>query len=103
MTQQQAASSGGSSIWRGVGASLCGTSHVSGGIPCQDAHYWQINDGDVLVAAVADGAGSAELAEVGAEIASRAVVEAFCASGKTSGDDKGIQNSLGDALKVARG
>ena len=102
MTQQQAASKGGTSIWRGVGASLCGTSHVSGGIPCQDAHYWQINDGDVLVAAVADGAGSAELAEVGAEIASRAVVEAFCASGKTSGDDKGIQKSLGDALKAAQ-
>ena len=90
------------SSWRGVGASICGTRHVTGGIPCQDAHYWQVGTGDVLVAAVADGAGSADLAEVGAEIAAKSAVEAFCASGKVSGDDKGIRSSLSDALKVAQ-
>ncbi len=100
--QQGANPDSSSSSWRGVGASLCGTSHVSGGIPCQDAHYWQVSTGDVLVAAVADGAGSAELAEVGAEIAARSAVEAFCANGKTSGDDKGIRSSLNDALKAAQ-
>ncbi len=88
--------------WRGVGASICGTSHESTGICCQDAHYWQISSGDVLVAAVADGAGSASLAEVGAEIAAKSAVEEFCAKGKTSGDDKGIRSSLNDALKEAQ-
>lgn len=91
-----------SSNWRGVGASICGTSHQSSGIPCQDAHYWQISDGDVLVAAVADGAGSASLAELGAEIAAKRAVESFCVSGKTSGDDKGVRSSLNDALKDAQ-
>ena len=90
------------SSWRGVGASICGTSHQTGGIPCQDAHYWQVSYGDVLVAAVADGAGSAQLAEVGAEIAAKSAVEAFCAEGKVSGDDKGIRSSLNDALKEAQ-
>ncbi len=102
MNQQQTNPSSGSSGWRGVGASLSGTSHVSGGIPCQDAHYWQISNEGVLVAAVADGAGSAELAEIGAEIAVKSVVEAFCADGKVSGDDKGIRSSLSDALKTAQ-
>lgn len=89
-------------MWRGVGASICGTSHESSGIPCQDAHYWQVSAEGVLVAAVADGAGSASLAEVGAEIAAKTAVEAFCAKGKSSGDDKGIRSSLDDALKEAQ-
>ena len=97
-----ASADGRSSNWRGVGASVCGTSHQSTGMPCQDAHYWQIVTGDVLVAAVADGAGSASLAEVGAEIAAKSAVEAFCAKGKTSGDDKGIRSSLDGALKTAQ-
>jgi hypothetical protein len=71
-------------------------------MPCQDAHYWRISNGDVLVAAVADGAGSASLAEVGAKIAAKSAVEAFCAKGKSSGDDKGIRSSLNDALKEAQ-
>lgn len=100
--QQEANLDGKSSTWRGVGASLCGTSHVTGGIPCQDAHYWQVSDGEVLVAAVADGAGSADLAEVGAEIAAKTAVEAFCAKGNVSGDDKAIRSSLNDALKEAQ-
>ena len=91
-----------SSSWRGVGASIVGTSHQSGDIPCQDAHYWRVSSGDVLVAAVADGAGSAELAEVGAEVAAKSAVAAFCANGKVSGDDKGILSSLNDALKAAQ-
>ena len=100
--QQHTASDSGSTRWRGVGASVVGTSHQTGGIPCQDAHYWQIMTGDVLVAAVADGAGSALLAEVGAEIAAKSAVEAFCAKGNASGDDKAIRDSLNDALKEAQ-
>jgi hypothetical protein len=94
--------SGASAGWHGVGASIVGTSHVTADIVCQDAHFWRVQTGDVLVAAVADGAGSALLAEVGAEIAAKSAVEAFCAKGKTSGDEKGIRASLSDALKEAQ-
>ena len=91
-----------SSSWRAVGASIVGTSHQSGGIPCQDAHFWRVSTGDVLVAAVADGSGSAELSEVGAAVATKSAVEAFCANGKISGDDNAIRSSLSDALKAAQ-
>ena len=100
---QQAAGPGTiSASWRGVWASVVGTSHQTTDIPCQDAHYWRVTKEDVLVAAVADGAGSADLAEVGAEIAAKTAVQAFCANGSVSGDDKNIRSSLSDALKEAQ-
>ena len=43
-------------------------------LPCQDAHKWTVVSG-FLVGAVADGAGSAPLAEVGAAVASSAAAE----------------------------
>ena len=90
------------SSWRSVGASMCGTSHQTSGIPCQDAYYWQVGAGGMLIAAVADGAGSAEFAEVGATVASKSAVSAFQANGQVSGDDNGIRSSLNDALKEAQ-
>ncbi len=64
--------------WRVVAASVRGSSHEKTGQPCQDAHSWRVLSDGVLVAAVADGAGSAPLAEVGAITAARAAVEAIC-------------------------
>lgn len=64
--------------WQIVAASVCGTSHKRTGKPCQDAHCWEVLPQGVLVAAVADGAGSAALAEVGAAVASRTAVETTC-------------------------
>jgi hypothetical protein len=61
--------------WRVVGASVRGASHEKSGQPCQDAHRWEVLPDGVLVAAIADGAGSAALAEVGATVAARAAVE----------------------------
>src|SRR5919108_217744 len=61
--------------WRVVAASAPGTSHEKLGQPCQDAHHWATFPESVLVAAVADGAGSAELGHVGATIAARTAVE----------------------------
>ncbi len=61
--------------WRALAASVRGTSHEKTGQPCQDAHYCEILPDGTLVAAVADGAGSAALAEVGAGVAARAAVE----------------------------
>ena len=46
-------------VWRVTGASVPGVSHLRSGLPCQDAHAWRQEAGGVLIAAVADGAGSA--------------------------------------------
>ena len=54
--------------WRALGASVRGTSHEKTGQPCQDAHCLELLPDGSLVAAVADGAGSAALGEVGAGV-----------------------------------
>ncbi|MGL4374839.1 MAG: PP2C family serine/threonine-protein phosphatase, partial [Microcoleaceae cyanobacterium] len=66
-----------SSNWRVVSASVMGTSHEKRSQPCQDAHFYQVLPNGVLVAAVADGAGSALLADVGAQIAVKTVVNSL--------------------------
>lgn len=40
-----------------------GVLHEKTGVPCQDANYWKILNDNILVAGVADGAGSAEQSE----------------------------------------
>ena len=59
--------------WRYALASVVGTSHLASGTPCQDASTCQVlEDGSgrsVLVAFVADGAGSALYADEGATLA----------------------------------
>ncbi len=68
-----------SSPWRVVAASVCGSGHEKAQVPCQDAHVWRVlPEAGVLVAAVADGAGAAELAALGAATASQAAVDAIC-------------------------
>jgi len=55
-------------MWRVVPASVIGTSHEKAGLPCQDACgflRFKCGDEDFLLAAVADGAGSAALSHVG--------------------------------------
>lgn len=66
--------------WRVAAASVRGTSHEKVGQLCQDAHHWQKLPQGVLVAAVADGAGSAALGKVGAIVASQTAVETICAA-----------------------
>lgn len=60
-----------------AGASVAGAGHRRTGRPCEDAHAWAVLSGGRLVAAVADGAGSAPLGIVGAHAASRAAVDAL--------------------------
>lgn len=62
--------------WRVASASVQGTSHVKSGQPCQDAHCWKVLSGNILVAAIADGAGSAQRADLGAQVTVQAVVQA---------------------------
>lgn len=64
--------------WRVLGASVSGTSHQQNGQACQDAHGWRVSPHGLLVAAVADGAGSTPLGGVGARVAADTAIEAAC-------------------------
>jgi hypothetical protein len=89
--------------WRVVGASVRGVSHLRSGHPCQDSHCWR-QVGDLLVAAVADGAGSAPLAELGSCIAAHGAVEAAATrlAQAIPTDDAGWQALLEGVLETAR-
>lgn len=59
-------------MWRAIGKSVVGTSHLKGQLPCQDyADYLrcQIGGEPVLVAGISDGAGSAALSHLGSQAA----------------------------------
>lgn len=56
-------------MWRFAAAKATGTSHLRAGLPCQDRFACAVLSDGTLVAAVADGAGSAAAGELGAEIA----------------------------------
>ena len=62
-------------MWRLVTAYATGTSHVKAGLPCQDHLAQSVAGERALVAAVADGAGSAIWAKEGARIAAGTVVQ----------------------------
>jgi hypothetical protein len=62
-------------MWRFAAARVTGTSHLKAGLPCQDRLTCTVLGNRTLVAAVADGAGSAPLAERGAAIAVEKVVQ----------------------------
>jgi hypothetical protein len=59
--------------WKIVAASVQGTSHTKTGTPCQDSHCFAQKD-NILVGAVADGAGSASSAEIGSSVAAETFV-----------------------------
>ena len=92
--------------WRVGEASVRGTSHEKKGQPCQDAHYWDTLPEGVLVVAVADGAGSAALGEVGAAVAAQTAVEAICPQIRPPGarlwDDEDWKVLLTGCIKTAR-
>ncbi|YAF93954.1 MAG: PP2C family serine/threonine-protein phosphatase [Nodularia sp. CChRGM 3473] len=93
------------SHWRVVAASVCGTSHVKNKQLCQDAHHWQLLPGNVLVAAAADGAGSASQGKVGAMVAVETAIETLSIKEITRdslADDAIVQTLLNEALLAAR-
>ena len=67
--------------WRHACASAIGSSHVRTGVLCQDACRCQTistsDQGELIVAAAADGAGSAVKGEIGAKIACDTFTEMF--------------------------
>jgi serine/threonine protein phosphatase PrpC len=59
-------------MWRAVGTSVRGTSHIKFDLPCQDYSAYErviIGSSPALVIAIADGAGTARLSQVGARAA----------------------------------
>ena len=61
-------------MWRFAAARATGTSHLKGGLPCQDRLACMVLPHDAFLAVIADGAGSAAMGEFGAEIAVNTVV-----------------------------
>jgi serine/threonine protein phosphatase PrpC len=91
--------------WRVLAASVRGKSHEKVGQLCQDAHHWEKLPEGVLVAAVADGAGSATLGKVGAIVAAQTAVETIRLKDPTPrspDDEEGWQLLLTKALAAAK-
>jgi hypothetical protein len=61
-------------VWKVIGASVTGDSHVSGGTGCQDASGWRRQSG-ITCLAVADGAGSRPLSATGSALAVEQALE----------------------------
>lgn len=67
-------------MWRFAGATATGVAHLKIGMPGQDRWRCLAHSGDTLISVVADGAGSAARAELGAEIATDTVVDVIVRS-----------------------
>lgn len=59
--------------WKAVARSTIGTSHLKQQLPCQDYGGCKVFN-DVIIGAVADGAGSAKYADIGAKVAVETVL-----------------------------
>ena len=60
--------------WKAIARNEVGTSHQKLGLPCQDFADFRILD-DVIIGAVADGAGSAKYSDIGAKLAVEATIK----------------------------
>jgi hypothetical protein len=91
--------------WWVVATSVAGTQHHTRGQPCQDAYYWCTLPDEVLVAAVADGAGSATLGKVGATLAAGTAATTVCSTPQGAGwpaSDEAWRQRLIDAMRAAQ-
>jgi hypothetical protein len=84
--------------WRYAFASVIGTSHLNKGTPCQDASICEllqgIQDGEILCAIAADGAGSALYAEAGARLACDNVLESAKTFVRENGSVKNLSKEI---------
>ncbi len=90
--------------WRVAAASVRGVSHARSEQPCQDAHAVAVLSNGALVVAVADGAGSAAMSEVGSALAAETAVAAIATAQElpAATDATGWQNLLTEALRLAQ-
>jgi len=61
--------------WKVISTSVSGSDHEISGVSCQDANFYKILRNKILVSAVADGAGSAVMGDIGAKIAVQSAVK----------------------------
>jgi len=89
--------------WHVVGVSARGVAHIKLGSPCQDSHVWRALPGGAVVVAVADGAGSAALSQLGSARAALAAVDwvAELLKGDWPRDDNDWRDMLTAALETA--
>lgn len=91
--------------WRVVAASVPGASHARADQPCQDAHCIHVAD-NLLIAAVADGAGSAPKSALGAHAAVEAAVACLrarlCQAEAPPDDEITWTERISEALAEAR-
>lgn len=93
------------SAWLVTGASVQGLSHQRLDLPCQDAHGYRVLDGNVLLAALADGAGSAEFSDAGAQAAVAEMLRALEEGLKDQSLPRELaewENLLCESFKAAR-
>jgi hypothetical protein len=90
--------------WFVVGSSVRGVAHVKNGLPCQDSHAWRRPCGDIILVAVADGAGSAAYADQGSKLAVHSSLEALEAglSEKVPAEKEEWRALLNIAFETAR-
>lgn len=82
--------------WRVIAASAPGAIHLEKALPCQDAYAYCLLPGGELLAAVSDGAGSAERSREGAQMAVDAALaglDALC-RGEAPGNEAGWQTVI---------
>jgi hypothetical protein len=90
-------------MWRYASASTTGSSHLKSGTPCQDRHLC-VCEGEAIMIAVADGAGSASMSALGAEIAVTTAMEHLRLDAATAADgqDGRWQDRVLGAANAAR-
>lgn len=84
--------------WKVNALSVCGSDHEKVGALCQDAYYYKIINKDVLISAVADGAGSSLHGDIGAKIAVETSVKNIISK---SDEIEDWQELLIDSFKTA--
>ncbi|MFB1488938.1 MULTISPECIES: PP2C family serine/threonine-protein phosphatase [unclassified Thiocapsa] len=87
--------------WRHSGVSVRGSWHLKTATPCQDAHAI-LDRADLLVLAVADGAGSARHADLGATLATAHALTWFADGWRPPADAAAWEADLRDLLAELR-
>ena len=88
--------------WLAAAAAVDGRSHLETGTPCQDAVAVS-REGDRLVAALADGAGSAARSQLGSRRAVDAAVAVLASWGELPEAGEPLDDAVGDLLSRVRG
>ncbi|MDB9519028.1 PP2C family serine/threonine-protein phosphatase [Roseofilum reptotaenium CS-1145] len=65
-------------VWKAIAASATGTSHTRNQLPCQDyGNFVVLEEEDIIIGAVSDGAGSAKYSDIGSQLAVQSALESL--------------------------